>query len=128
MAERIIEPRSKPSEARAPLRPVRLGSPDIIVERGADGAILMRSPHPVPEHADTLTARLDFWSHAAAERIFLAQRDRQGEWRVLTYARTRARVYALAAALVQRDLSPERPIAILSGNSISHALLALAAM
>ena len=30
--------------------------------------------------------------------------------------------------LLQRDLSPERPIAILSGNDIEHALLGLAAM
>ena len=35
---------------------------------------------------------------------------------------------AIAAALLARDLSPERPIAILSGNDIEHALLGLAAM
>ena len=35
---------------------------------------------------------------------------------------------AIAAALLTRDLSPERPIAILSGNDIEHALIGLAAM
>ena len=112
----------------APLRAVRLGSPDVVVERRDDGAILMRSPHPLPAHPENLTARLDHWSHAAPERIFLAQRDSQGAWRIMTYGRTRARIYALAAALLERDLSPDRPIAILSGNDIDHALLALAAM
>ena len=35
---------------------------------------------------------------------------------------------AIAAALLARGLSPERPIAILSGNDIEHALIGLAAM
>ena len=34
----------------------------------------------------------------------------------------------IGAALLERDPSPERPIAILSGNDIEHALLGLAAM
>ncbi len=34
----------------------------------------------------------------------------------------------IGAALLRRGLSAERPIAILSGNDIEHALLALAAM
>ena len=37
-------------------------------------------------------------------------------------------VRGLAQALLERDLTAERPIAILSGNDIEHALLALAAM
>ena len=68
------------------------------------------------------------WAEAAPERIFIAQRDAAGGWRTLTYAQTLAAVRAIAAALLERDLSPERPIAILSGNDIEHALLALAAM
>ena len=42
---------------RAPLRPVRLGSADVRVERRSDGAILMRSPHPLPPFAQKLTER-----------------------------------------------------------------------
>jgi feruloyl-CoA synthase len=38
------------------------------------------------------------------------------------------RVRCIGAALLQRELSPERPVAILSGNSIEHALMGLAAM
>ena len=68
------------------------------------------------------------WAGAAPERIFIAQRDVAGGWRSLTYAQTLAAVRAIAATLLQRELSPERPIAILSGNDIEHALLALAAM
>jgi feruloyl-CoA synthase len=111
-----------------PLRPVKLGPADVLIERRSDGAILMRSPHPLPAHPQKLTERLVHWAEAAPDRVFLAQRDHGGGWRTLTYAQTLAAMRALAAALLQRDLSAERPIAILSGNDIEHALLGLAAM
>src|ERR1700733_3997308 len=111
-----------------PLRPVKLGPADVLIERRSDGAILMRSPHPLPAHPQKLTERLVHWAEAAPDRVFLAQRDHGGGWRTLTYAQTLAAMRALAAALLQRDLSAERPIAILSGNDIEHALLGLAAI
>jgi feruloyl-CoA synthase len=116
------------TQSRPPLRPVRLGPADVLVERRADGAILMRSPHPMQPYPEKLTERLAYWAEAEPERIFLAQRDGAGAWRTLTYAATFARVRAIAEALLKRDLSPEKPIAILSGNDIEHALLGLAAM
>jgi feruloyl-CoA synthase len=112
----------------APLRPVKLGPPDVLVEGRKDGAILMRSPHPLPAYPKNLTERLVHWAKAAPDRIFLAQRDTAGAWRTFTYAQTLTAVRAIAASLLQRELSPERPIAILSGNDIEHALLGLAAM
>src|SRR5579862_1799274 len=119
----------KPSESgKPPLRPVRLGPPDVMVERRSDGAIMLRSPHALRPYAKNLTERLVHWAKAAPERVFLAQRDAAGAWRALTYAQTLAQVQAIAAALLERDLSPEHPVAILSGNDIEHALLGLAAM
>ncbi len=115
-------------QSRPPLRPVKLGPPDVAVEHRGDGAILLRSPHKLPPHPQKLTERLVHWAKAAPDRVFIAQRDAAGGWRTLTYAQTLAAVRAVAAALLQRNLSPERPIAILSGNDIEHALLALAAM
>jgi feruloyl-CoA synthase len=113
---------------RSPLRPVQLGDPEVLIERRADGAILMRSPHPLEPYPENLSERLVHWAGIAPERVFLAQRDRTGEWRTLTYAAVFAAVRTIAAALLDRNLSPERPIAILSGNDIEHALLGLAAM
>ncbi len=110
------------------LRSVRLGSADVVVERQSDGAILMRSPHELPPHPEKLTERLVHWAAAAPQRVFLGQRDRAGHWRTVTYADALATVRSIAAALLTRDLSPERPIAILSGNDIDHALIGLAAM
>jgi feruloyl-CoA synthase len=114
--------------SRPPLREVRLGPQDVLVERRGDGVILMRSPHPLPPYPGNITERLVHWAKTTPNRVFLAQRNAAGDWRTLTYAETFAHVRAVAAALLERDLSPERPIAILSGNDIEHALLGLAAM
>jgi feruloyl-CoA synthase len=118
-------------EARAsaaPLRPVRLGPADVVLDRKADGTIHLRSPHQLEQYPEKLTQRLEHWAKAAPDRVFIAQRTAAGEWRKLSYAQTLAQVRGIAQALLDRKLSPERPIAILSGNDIEHALLGLAAM
>jgi feruloyl-CoA synthase len=121
-------PAKSRSGEQAPLRPVRLGPASVEVERKPDGTILLRSPRALEPYPEKLTERLAHWGEAAPERIFLAQRDRTGAWRSVTYGAAFASVRAIAAALLERELSPERPIAILSGNDIEHALLGLAAM
>ena len=55
----------------------------------------------------------------------LAERDGP-DWRKITYADARRQVDAIAASLIERGLSADRPIMILSGNAIDHALLMLA--
>ena len=59
-------------------------------------------------------------------RASLAEPDSAGTWRKLSYAATRGLVDALAQGLIERGLSAERPVMILSGNGIEHALLTLA--
>jgi feruloyl-CoA synthase len=112
----------------APLRPVRLGALDAVLERRDDGVILIRAKQPLGPYHRKLSEPLEHWARAAPGRTFLAQRDAQGEWRKLSYAEVLARVKRIGAALLRRGLSAERPIAIISGNDIEHALLALAAM
>ncbi len=63
------------SHQKPPLRPVKLGPPDVTVERRNDGAIILRSPHPLRPYPKNLTERLVHWANAAPDRIFLAQRD-----------------------------------------------------
>jgi len=113
---------------RPPLRPVKLGSADVIVEQRGDGAVLIRSRNPLPPYPRILTERLVYWASATPDRVFLAQRQANGAWRTMSYAETYAAVRAIAAALAERRLDADRPVAILSGNDIEHALLGLAAM
>ena len=112
----------------APVRPVRLGPRDVVAERRPDGTIHLKSPHALAPYPAKLTERLEYWAATAPGRVYLAQRDATGGWRKLTYAETLEKVRRIGAALLQRGLSPERPIAILSGNDIEHALIGLAAM
>jgi feruloyl-CoA synthase len=116
------------ADTAAPLRSVHLGPAECIVDRDADGTIHIRSPHALPPYPDKITERLEYWATVAPTRVFLAQRDATGAWRTLSYAAALAQARGIAQALLDRNLSAERPIAILSGNDIEHALLGLAAM
>jgi feruloyl-CoA synthase len=115
-------------QAAAPFRPVRLGPRDYLIDRRPDGTIYMRSPHSLGPYPAKLTERLEHWADKAPDRVFLAQRDERGEWRKVTYAQARDAARSLGQALLSRDVSPERPLAILSGNDIEHGLLSLGAM
>jgi feruloyl-CoA synthase len=127
MATTVTERHPDPAPL-APMRPVRLGPRDVLVDRPGDGTIHMRSPHPLPPYPTKITERLEHWASVAPERTFLAQRDATGGWRKVSYAQALAQVRRIGASLLERDLSAERPVVILSGNDIEHALLALGAM
>src|SRR5262245_24880287 len=110
----------------SPLRPIALATVDVVCEAGADGSTRMRSRTSLAAYGPSL-ARV---FRSAVERnpsgLFLAERDAGGDWRKLSYAAARGLVDALAQGLIERGLSAERPVMILSGNSIDHALLTLA--
>jgi feruloyl-CoA synthase len=111
-----------------PVRDVRLGPLDVSLDRRADGTMVVRSMHPLGKYPGRLTTHLENWAAAAPDRIFLAQRDQSGAWRHVTYAQALDSVLRGASSLIDLGLSRERPIAILSGNDVEHAILALAAM
>ena len=117
------------------MRSVRIAPSDTVVRHGDDGVIYMESPYPLGAYAEKLTERLEHWASVAPDRTYLAERDatsaphasrpRSGGWRRVSYGEALGAVRSLAQAILDRHLSPERPIVILSGNSIDHALLAL---
>ncbi len=111
---------------KSPLRPIAFARPDVVCETAADGSLRMRSRMQLAPYDPSL-ARL---FRAAVERnpagLFLAERDAGGGWRKLTYEAARQLVDALAQGLIERGLCAERPVMILSGNSVDHALLTLA--
>src|SRR5258708_20561198 len=105
---------------------LRLAPATVQVER-RDGNIYLRSPEKVAGCARCVTEWLVQWSDKAPTRTFLAERKGEG-WRKLSYRETYGAVRQIAQALLDQGLSAERPVAILSDNSIDHALLALGAM
>ncbi|HVY91438.1 MAG TPA: feruloyl-CoA synthase [Bryobacteraceae bacterium] len=110
------------------MRAVRVIGAAAEFEDRPDGTILVRSPRALAAYPDKLTERLDHWAAVAPQRTFLARRGADGEWIRLSYAETQRRARAIAQALIDRGLSYEKPLAILSGNSLEHGLLALGAM
>ncbi|MET0652984.1 MAG: feruloyl-CoA synthase [Hyphomicrobiaceae bacterium] len=115
-------------EVRGHVRDVRLGAFDVTVERRRDGVLLVHPQGELGPYPAKVSAWLEHWARVTPDHIFLAQRGADGAWRTLTYASVLAAVRRIGAALLARNLSAERPVAILSGNDIEHALIGLAAM
>src|SRR5579871_1883504 len=103
------------------------GPPEVDLERRADGAMLVRARHDLGDYPPAITHWLDHWAASTPDRVYLAERWGDG-WRKVTYAQARDAARRIAQAILDRGLSAERPVAILSGNSIDHALLGLGAM
>jgi feruloyl-CoA synthase len=102
---------------------------DIAVERRPDGVVVLKSRIPLQAYEKHIPASLAKWAKQAPDRIWLAQRggaDRQ--WRKLSYGEAKRTVDALTQGLLNLGIAGDRPVAILSGNSIEHALMTQAAM
>jgi feruloyl-CoA synthase len=119
--------RSGPAMPRA-AREVRLGRLDVSVDRRGDGTVYLTPTEVLPPYADRLTDRLVHWAAFAPDRTFLAERDGGGAWRRIGYTEALDAARRIGTALLARGLSAERPLMILSGNDIEHALLALGAL
>ncbi|MGA2844307.1 MAG: feruloyl-CoA synthase [Candidatus Acidiferrales bacterium] len=110
----------------AGVRQVRLRTSGASVEKLADGTLLVRPDEALGPYPKVLTDRLVHWAKAFPERICAAQRDVSREWRRLTYAQVLAAVESVGQALLDRGLSADRPVAILSENDLEHLVLMLA--
>ena len=109
-----------------PCRPIDFAPVDIACDTGPGGGFRLHSRTPLRPHDPSLGRMFRASVEVQPDRVFLAERSSDG-WRTLTYAASRPIVDAIAAAFLERGLSAERPVMVLSGNSIDHALLMLAA-
>lgn len=100
-------------------------TPDIGCEHRSDGSVRLWSRTPLGEYPATVLDSLDHWAAAAPDRTALAERSGPG-WRRLTFAALRERARRVAQGLIERGLDPGRPVMILSGNSLDHAVLTIA--
>src|SRR3954470_8365342 len=107
-------------------RAVRLGGLRPVIEQRHAGAVLLRAAEPLGAYPRSITERLTHWAAVAPDRTLLAWRDGDRTAR-LTYGEALSRVRRVGQALLDRGVSAERPLAILSGNDVNHLVLALAA-
>lgn len=105
------------------------GSPvpvDIACERQGD-TITLRNRVPFKVAWPSLPAVLAHWAAQSPDAPFLCEREKDGSWRRKSYAEVQESVRAIAGRLLALGCSAERPLVIVSSNSILHAELALAA-
>lgn len=103
-------------------------TPTTVAEHRADGSIVLRSAEPLRDGARCIGDWLEQWAEQTPDTIFLAERgDADAPWITITYAQALRQVRGAASWILAQGLSAERPLVILSDNSIDHALFALAA-
>ena len=106
---------------------MRFAPAQVDLEKRADGTLILRSPQKLGPYSRCITEWLMQWSDREPSRPFLAER-KGGGWRSVSYREAYGAVRRIGQALLDRGLGAEKPVAILSDNSIDHALLALGAM
>lgn len=113
---------SSPPLRLAPyISPVRLTQ-----ERRADGALLLSNPHPLRPAERTMLCALARWAQTHPDRLWLAEPAGEAGWRRLSYGEGWAQVRAAAAGLRALGLPAGAAVAILSGNSLAHAVMSYA--
>jgi len=111
------------------IREISLAEPAVEVENISHGGVILRSPQIIGDYPESQSSWILEWAEKTPDAIFLA--DRTGEkssWRKITYREFLIQITSVAQALLNRGLSVERPVAILSDNSVDNALLLFGAM
>lgn len=101
---------------------------DSLFRSSVDGHVRISNSSPIGRVPVRVTERLEHWATTAPDRVFLARRPADAGWRTVTYAEAFDATRRVGQALLDRGLGSDRPIVILSGNAIEHALLSLACL
>ena len=109
------------------VRAVRLWTPELAWEERANGEFVIWRTDPLGPYPAKLNERLIHWASVAPDRLWMADREGVGAWRQVCYGQALDMVRSIGQFLLDAGLSPQRPLIILSENSIEHALMALGA-
>jgi feruloyl-CoA synthase len=101
-------------------------TPQVSTEHREDGSTLVRSAIPLGAFAPSMAHAFRAGAAAHPERVLATERDGAGR-RSLTWGRARVAADAVAQALLDRGLGPDRPVMVLSGNSLAHLTVLLGA-
>jgi feruloyl-CoA synthase len=118
------------STATPRYRPLKFGVTRVALREGNEGVRYLRADQSLEPYAERITDRLLHWAQTVPERSLMARRSRNpdgstGDWQHVTYGQALASARAIGQALLDRGLSVERPLVILSENGLEHAALAL---
>lgn len=125
----LAEKNAEVASQKPAFRKIEWMERDIAVERRPDGVIVLQSRIPLDPFEPHIPASLAKWAVARPDHPWLAQRKGpERQWRKVSYGEAKREVDALTQALLEMKIPDGRPLAILSGNSIEHALMTQAAM
>ncbi|MDA0169250.1 feruloyl-CoA synthase [Solirubrobacter taibaiensis] len=105
-----------------------LAPPRIRSTAAPDGSLILQSEMELEPYEASLGRLLRHWAREVPDRVFLAERGPEGDWVELTWGEAGRKANSVAQSLIDRGLGPQRPVLLLSGNSIDHALLTLGAL
>ena len=111
-------------------RPMTFGVTRAILRDGAAGTHYLRAEQALPPYPERLTDRLVHWAQERPDQTLFARREKladgsSGDWKHISFAQALDAARRIGQGLLNRDLSPDRPVLILSENDLEHALLAL---
>jgi feruloyl-CoA synthase len=92
------------------------------------GCVYLRAENPLQPYPERMTDRLVQWARERPDQAWMARRDASGQWVHISYSEAWAKAQSIGQYLLNLGLSKDRPLAILSENSLEHALLMLGAM
>ncbi len=111
-----------------PILEISILEPRVTMTPGDDGVIYIKSQDKLDPYPKRLTDRLVNWAYEIPTHTFLGQREENGDWRRLTYGAAFAKAQAIGQYLLQKEVSKECPVVMMSSNSIEYAIMKLACM
>jgi feruloyl-CoA synthase len=114
----------------AKYRPLTFGVTRAVLRDGETGVHYLRADNALPPYPERLTDRLVHWAQVRPDQTLFARRVKNadgstGDWRHISFAQALDAARRIGQGLLNRGLSTERPVLILSENDLEHALLAL---
>src|SRR4051794_32054475 len=95
-------------------RSVRFGIDSVNVTQDQNGNTRVIASHALDAYPPRMTDRLQHWATQTPERTFMAKRDSAGNWQHISYAQALERARHIGQGLLNRGLSADRPVVILS--------------
>jgi feruloyl-CoA synthase len=110
--------------------PLSLFAPPRITAERPGGCLVLRSAEPLGDHPVTVVHSLREHAEADPGHLLVAEREQAptAGWRRCSYGAAVAAADSIGQALLDRGLGPDRPLLILSANSVDHLLITLGAM
>jgi feruloyl-CoA synthase len=114
----------------AKYRPLKFGVTRATLRDGEIGVHYLRAEQDLPAFPQRLTDRLVHWAKERPEQTLFARRVKNpdgssGDWKHISFAQALDAARRIGQGFLDRGLSAERPVLILSENDLEHALLAL---